>query len=79
MHERSQISIAVTELVIGAENLENTDASISKDFTEWSPNTTYNVEKEEADAKQETNPGHFCGQEDAQLPQVQISNKQLLS
>ena len=34
MHERSQISIAVTELVIGIENLENIDAYISKDIIE---------------------------------------------
>ena len=57
MQERSQISKAVTELQIGAENLQHKDNNIVKANTVRAPVTIEHVEKKEADAKQETNPG----------------------
>ena len=51
MQERSQISSAVTELEIGAENLQNEDDKHDKDTSTWPPGTIEHVEKDEADTK----------------------------
>ena len=67
MQERSQISSAVTELEIGDENLENKDDNHDKDTSVWAPGTIEHVEKEEADTKQENNPGQNWWQEETCL------------
>ena len=74
MQERSHISNAVTELEIGAENLQNRDDNIDKATTVQAPGTIEHVEKGEADAKQETNPGQNCRQEEAQLTQLMVTS-----
>ena len=67
MQERSHISNAVTELEIGAENLKHKDDKYDETTTVWAPGTIEHGDEEEADAKQETNPGQISGQQEAQL------------
>jgi hypothetical protein len=72
MQERSQTSNAITELEIGADNLQNKNDKNDKDTTTCPPGTVEHVDEEEADAKQETEPGQNCGQEEASLKKVQF-------
>ena len=77
MQERSQISSAVTELEIGAENLKIRMITIQRSPQIWAPRTIEHVEEEEADSKQETNPGQNSRQQEQQLHQVQFYKNDL--
>ena len=60
---RSQISRAVTELEIGAEDLEKTNSDIVDCFMMALPAVIEHVEEEEDCAEQDANPGKFWRQE----------------